>query len=104
MTGIILSGAAVTTASAQEHEVQPGENLWDIAKEYDTSIDELVHINDLKTTVIQPKQILNIHDTYVVQRGDTLISIGKEYDVSVNDLKKWNDLKTSLIVIGQELQ
>lgn len=104
MTGIILSGAAVTTASAQAHEVQPGENLWDIAKEYDTSIDELVHINDLKTTVIQPKQILNIHDTYVVQRGDTLISIGKEYDVSVNDLKKWNDLKTSLIVIGQELQ
>lgn len=103
-TGILLAGAAVTTASAEEHEVQKGENLWDIANEYNTTIDELVENNDLKTTVIQPKQVLYINQTYVVQHGDTLIDIGKEYDVSVKDLKEWNDLSSSVIVIGQELQ
>lgn len=103
-TGFLLAGAAVTTASAEEHEVQKGENLWDIAKEYNTTIDELVEINNLKTTVIQPKQVLYINQTYVVQRGDTLIDISKEYDVSVEDLREWNDLNSSMIVIGQELQ
>lgn len=104
MTGIILSSVAVSTASAQVHEVEPGENLWDIANDYSTTVDELVQINDLKNTVIQPKQILYINNTYIVQRGDTLLSIGKEYDVSVDELMEMNDLQTSLIVIGQELQ
>ncbi|MHA6250594.1 3D domain-containing protein [Oceanobacillus sp. CAU 1775] len=101
--GILFVGAAVSTASAHEHEVQQGENLWSLAKEYNTTVDELVAINDLKTTTIQPKQIIYINETYVVQRGDTLIAIGEEYDVSVDELKDWNELESSLIVIGQEL-
>lgn len=100
---LLFAGAAVTTASAHEHEVQKGENLWDLAEEYNTTVEELKAINDLKTTIIQPKQILYINETYVVQRGDTLIAIGEEYDVSADDLKEWNELKSSLIVIGQEL-
>lgn len=103
-TGILIVGAAVTTASAQEHEVQQGENLWDIANEYNTTVEELTQINNLKTTIIQPKQVIYINETYVVQRGDTLTDISQEYDVTVEDLKEWNDLKTNLIVIGQELQ
>lgn len=103
-TGVLLAGAAVTTASAEEHEVQKGENLWDIANEYNTTVDELVDNNDLKTTVIQPKQIIYINQTYIVQHGDTLTDIGKEYDVSVKDLKEWNNLNSSVIVTGQELQ
>lgn len=104
MTGVLLSGAVVTTASAEEHEVQKGESLWDIANEYETTVDELVEINDLNTTVIQPKQNIYINSTYVVQQGDSLSSISGEHGVSVDDLKKWNDLHTSLIVIGQELE
>lgn len=104
MTGITLSTLAVTTVSAQAHEVEKGESLWGIAEEYNTTVEELVQINDLKTTVIQPKQIIDTHDTYYVERGDTLISISKEYDVKVDDLMEWNELKTPLIVIGQELQ
>lgn len=104
ITTVMVAGVAVTSVSALEHEVEPGESLWEIADEYDTTVDELVQINDLKTTVIQPKQILYIHDKYVVERGDTLLSISEEYDVSVEELMEWNDLKTSLIVIGQELE
>ncbi|SDQ11392.1 3D domain-containing protein [Virgibacillus salinus] len=103
-TGVIIAGATLTTASAAEYKVEKGDNLWDIAEEYNTTVDELVETNELKTTVIQPKQKLFINETYMVEQGDTLIGIGKEYDVSVQDLKKWNKLESDLIVIGQELE
>src|SRR5699024_7233683 len=76
----------------------------DIAEEHNTSVDELVEINELKTTMIHPKQTLFINDIYKVQKGDTLIGISDEYDVSVEDLKDWNNLKSDIIAIGQELK
>ncbi|SFA97012.1 3D (Asp-Asp-Asp) domain-containing protein [Lentibacillus halodurans] len=103
-TGVIIAGASVTTASAAEYTVEKGDSLWEIAQENNTTVDELVDINELENTIIQPDQTLNLHDTYQVQKGDTLIGISEEYDVSVDDLKKWNDLDSDLIVIGQELE
>lgn len=103
-TGVIIAGVTFTSVSAEEYNVKKGDNLWEIAEENNTTVDELVDINELKTTVIQPKQKLFINETYKVAKGNTLTGISKEYDVSVKDLKKWNNLKTDIIVIGQELQ
>lgn len=102
--GIFIAGAATTTVSAEEHEVQKGESLWEIADKYDTTVEDLTEINDLKSTVIHPKQLLFINNMYSVKQGDTLISIGKEYDITVDELKEWNDLKNDIIVIGQDLK
>lgn len=102
-TGVIIAGVSLTTASAAEYEVEKGDNLWEIAKDYNTTVDELVAINELDNTTIHPDQTLSIHDTYQVQKGDTLIDISEEYDVPVDDLKNWNDLESDIIVIGQEL-
>ncbi|HLR60816.1 MAG TPA: LysM peptidoglycan-binding domain-containing protein [Lentibacillus sp.] len=111
-TGIIMAGATVTTVSAAEYEVEKGDNLWSIAQEYNTSVDELVDINELKSTTIYPKQTLSINDsndsndtngTYKVQKGDTLYGIGNEFGASVNELKAWNNLQSDLIVVGQQL-
>ncbi|PAV31460.1 cell wall-binding protein [Virgibacillus profundi] len=102
-TGVIIAGAAVTNVSAEEYEVQKGDSLWDIAENYNTTVDELVDINELKSTMIHPKQTLFINEEYVVQKGDTLISIGNDHDVTVDELKEWNSLTSSVIVIGQEL-
>lgn len=101
--GFIITGTAATTVSAEEHEVQKGESLWELADKYNTTVDELVDINDLKSTVIHPKEVLVINNTYSVKVGDTLNSISKEYDITVDELKEWNNLKSDLIVIGQEL-
>lgn len=103
-TGVIIAGSLLTTASAAEYNVQKGDNLWDIAQEHNTTVDELVEGNQLKTTVIQPKQKLFINETYMVERDDTLTGIGQEYNVSIDDVKEWNNLDSDLIVIGQELE
>lgn len=103
-TGVIIAGVTLTTASAAEYKVEKGDNLWDIAEEYNTTVDELVESNELKTTVIQPKQKLFINETYMVEQGDTLTGISEEYDVSIKNLKEWNKLNSDIIVIGQELE
>ncbi|MBN1638531.1 MAG: LysM peptidoglycan-binding domain-containing protein [Ignavibacteriales bacterium] len=40
-------------SSTTEHTVQKGETLWDIAKKYNTTVDELKKINSLKNNDIQ---------------------------------------------------
>ncbi|GAB3048450.1 3D domain-containing protein [Virgibacillus ainsalahensis] len=108
LTGFIIAGATVTTVSAASHEVEKGESLWKIANEYNTTVEQLVDINDLKSTVIHPKQIIEIdgadgEEYYVVQQGDTLNAISNEKGVSVSNLKSWNNLSSDLIITGQEL-
>ncbi|WP_449354963.1 LysM peptidoglycan-binding domain-containing protein [Virgibacillus natechei] len=105
---VIIAGTVATTVSAEDIEVQKGDSLWNIANEHNMTVDELVDINELKSTVIQPKQILSTTDnnddeTYVVEKGDTLIGISNEFDVTVDNLKEWNDLSSYIIGIGQEL-
>src|SRR5690625_211042 len=106
-TGIMIVGAAATSVSAEEYEVKQGDSLWNIANDNNTTIDELVDINGLNTTVIQAKQSIIINEeteeVYVVEQGDTLSSIAKEFDLSVKDIKKRNNLSSDLIVVGQEL-
>lgn len=101
--GFMMLTATVTTVSAEEYEVQTGDSLWEIANENNTSVDDLIDLNDLKTTVIHPKQILLLNETYVVESGDSLTSIANQYGVTVDDLKDWNNLKSDTIIEGQEL-
>ncbi|MFD2044335.1 LysM peptidoglycan-binding domain-containing protein [Ornithinibacillus salinisoli] len=102
-SSILLAGASVTNVSAADYEVEKGDSLWGIAQNFNTTVDDILDINDLDETVIYPKQKLLIYKKYLVQKGDTLYAIGKEHDVSVEDLKEWNELKSDLILIGQEL-
>lgn len=51
-----------TSATAEEHKVEKGDNLSDIANDYDVDVIELMYINELDTTVIQPEQVLDIDE------------------------------------------
>src|SRR5690625_1047455 len=76
-----------------------------IADENDTTVENLVELNDLNSTMIHPNQLLLINnkEKYTVEQGDTLNGIANDYDVTVSNLKDWNDLSNDLIVTGQEL-
>ncbi|GEN89451.1 3D domain-containing protein [Oceanobacillus sojae] len=112
--GIIITSAAATTVSAEEneHKVESGESLWKIADQYDTSVQNLLDINSLTTTVIHPEDVIYISQPdedgeesslYTVEKGDTLSDISKKFGVSVKDIKEWNKLSSDIIVIGAEL-
>jgi len=111
--GIIITGTAATTVSADanEHKVESGESLWKIAAQYDTSVQNLLDINNLKSEVIHPKDVIKVSESdedgeetvYTVEKGDTLSAIAKEYNVSVSDIKEWNNLSSDIIVVGNEL-
>ena len=95
------------------YEVLPGDTLYSIAKKYDTTIDSLIHINDLKDTLLSVGQIIKIPSTsinvseeknfYVVQEGDTLYSIAKKFHISVSELVLNNQLTSNTLSIGQVL-
>ncbi|MFD1416461.1 3D domain-containing protein [Oceanobacillus jeddahense] len=112
--GFLITSAAATTVSADanEHKVESGESLWKIADQYDTSVQKLLDINNLKTEVIHPKDVIKVSESagedgeetvYTVEKGDTLSAIAKEFNVSVSDIKEWNSLSSDIIVIGNEL-
>ncbi len=101
--GVICAGGLATSVSAKEHTVEKGDNLWDLAKEYNTTIDDLVDLNELSTTVIQPDQVIQIYQVHEVEKGDSLFTIAKEHDVTIEELTEWNDLQSNLLIVGQRL-
>ncbi|MGJ9457321.1 LysM peptidoglycan-binding domain-containing protein [Oceanobacillus sp. CF4.6] len=109
--GLIMVSIAVTSVSAAEYEVHKGDSLWKIANENTTTVETLMEINELKSSLIHPKQVLKLEEKeattefYIVQEGDTLIHIRSAHgdDVSVEELKAWNNLSSDLIITGQKL-
>src|SRR5699024_6825894 len=105
-TGILIAGVTVSNVSAAEVEVHKGDTLWGISRQHNMTVEELMDINNIKSTTIHPDQILVISETeqYTVKKGDTLSGIGNELGVTVQSLKEANGLKSDLITIGQGLK
>ena len=105
-TGILFAGVTVSNVSAAEVEVHKGDTLWGISRQHNMTVEELMDINNIKSTTIHPDQILVISEMeqYTVKKGDTLSGIGNELGVTVQSLKEANGLKSDLITIGQELK
>ena len=90
----------------QNYMVVKGDNLYDLARKFNTSVDQIKLINNLKDNNLSVGQILKvpkINNTYVVQKGESLYSIAKKFNITVNELKNKNNLSSNLISVGQEL-
>lgn len=86
--------------------VKPGDNLYSIARKYDTTVSELKRLNNLTSnnlSVGQELKIPNKRRIYVVKRGDSLYSIANMFNTTVNAIKSKNNLTTNNLSIGQEL-
>lgn len=98
------------------YKVKKGDSLWDIAKEYNTTVATLKKINNLSNDKLTINQQLfipkndnsSVKNTgeinYVVQKGDNLWTIANKYDTTISDIKKLNNLKTNTLQIGQVLK
>lgn len=86
--------------------VKPGDNLYSIARKYNTTVSELKRLNNLTSNNLSVGQELKIPNEgriYVVKRGDSLYSIANMFNTTVSAIKSKNNLTTNNLSIGQEL-
>ncbi|OGG94970.1 MAG: hypothetical protein A2527_06415 [Candidatus Lambdaproteobacteria bacterium RIFOXYD2_FULL_50_16] len=99
------------------HQVQKGDNLWSISREYGVPIAQIISFNQIsrgKLLRLNQRIMLPVSNSYVlpqysrvsaqisapanrdgfiyhtVQRGDSLWSISQAYKVTIHQIKAWN--------------
>lgn len=110
----------------KEYEVKAGDSLYSIAKLFNTTVDDIMKVNNLQTTILSVGQILKIpvkelptvsgkecfgegyiepkYETYTVKKGDNLYDIARRYNTSVINLMDLNNLTSTSLQIGQVLK
>ena len=93
--------------------VKKGDNLYAIARTYNTTVDAIKRLNNLTSNNLDVGMILKIPGKtsltdvtkiYIVKKGDSLYSIARAYNTTVADLKKINNLSSNLLSIGQKIK
>ena len=110
--GDVLKIPAVEEEQVKEnvYTVKKGDNLYKIAQNYDTTVSEIIKLNNLTSTNLSIGQILEIPtktasgNTYTVKSGDSLYKIAQQYNTTVNELKNLNNISSNLLSIGQVLK
>lgn len=100
-----------SNADENVYVVKKGDSLWLIAKNYNTSVDEIKRLNNLSSNTLSIGQRLKIPNaitsneiTYTVKKGDSLWLIANRYDTTVNAIKDKNGLTSNNLSIGQILK
>ena len=89
------------------YTVQPGDTLWDLARRFKISVNDLQASNGLNNAIIKPGQQLAIVDksVYTVVQGDTLYSIARKFGREPNEIARQNNISpSSTLLAGTTLQ
>ena len=98
------------TVSTTTYTIKKGDNLYNIAKKYNTSVTAILNLNNLKNANLSIGQVIKIPNTtgsttttYTVKSGDSLYSIARKFNTTVDNLKRKNNLTSNSLRIGQNL-
>ena len=100
--------------------VKSGDSLYNIAKLYNTTVNDIKSFNNLaseklsigqiikipeSTSIVTPSEdeVINEGSVYVVQKGDTLYSIAKKFNTTVENTKNINSIIGDILTIGMNL-
>ena len=100
------------------YTVKKGDNLYNIAKKYNTTVQEIINLNNLNSNNLSIGQVLRIPEmytkeedmtlpnyiNYIVKKGDTLYSIALNNNVDVNTLMSDNSLTSNKLNVGDVLK
>lgn len=103
----------INTNNTINYTVKKGDSLYKIANLYNTSVSNIISLNNLKSNNLSIGQVLklpsnspnqnNSSQTYIVKSGDSLYSIAKKFNTTVDNIKRKNNLNSNLLSIGQKL-
>ena len=109
----------ISTTPTITYTVKSGDNLYNIAARYNTSVDAIKRLNNLTTNNLQIGEQLKIptatntpsnpstpqpSSTYTVKSGDNLYAIAARYNTSVDAIKRLNNLSSNNLQVGQVLR
>lgn len=113
---IIVDTIAEYLTTGKIYTVVKGDSLYQIAKKYNTTVDELKKLNNLSSNNLTIGMKLKIPSssttnneetppstktyTYQVKKGDTLYQIAKNNNTTVDAIKKLNNLSSNTLTIG----
>jgi membrane-bound lytic murein transglycosylase D len=127
----VVPEEVVAESSTQTHTVKRGENLSLIARRYNTSINNLRQLNNLRNNNIRIGQRLNVSSVvastpartarkpastsrvvvksakpieYVVKNGDNLTTIARRFKVSIAEIRKANNMKSDRLFVGRSIK
>ena len=98
-----------TVENTITYTVKRGDTLSEIAMRFNTTVDNLVKINNIQNpNLIYVGEIIKIKDqqtTYKIQKGDTLSEIAAKFQTTVAKLVKLNDIQNpNLIYAGETIK
>jgi len=98
------------------HEIVNGDNLWSLARKYDTEVSIIKQVNYLQSNLLKPGSNLLIpvskndngyfvpFEMHIVSEGDSIWSISRKYNISVDDIIEMNNLDPKkFLQLGQQL-
>ena len=107
---LTIPSSNTTPPTTNIYTVEAGDTLYSIARRYNTTVNDLININNLTSSTLQigqqlliPNQV-NSTNTYIVQPGDSLYRIANQFNVTVNDLIALNNLTSTILQVGQVLR
>ena len=106
---LLVKPADTSDGSLETYTVKKGDNLYQIALKYDTSVDALKNLNGLTSNLLSIGQVLKIPSSssseivYTVVLGDNLYQIARRFGTTIAAIMSRNNLSSSLLSVGQKL-
>lgn len=115
--GQVLKISPTSTGNTTTYTVQRGDTLYNIAAQFNTTVDNIKRLNNLTTNTLFIGQQLKVPTTggsgnigsdqytiYEVVKGDSLWLIAKRYGITVDELINLNNLTSINLQVGDKLK
>lgn len=94
------------------YTVKQGDTLYSIARKFNTTVDELLKLNNITSPLLTIGQNIKLpcgeeqsdYELYTIREGDSLYSIANKYNIGVNDLIDYNALPTTVLIVGDTIR
>lgn len=118
---LLIPKGGIEIVGVVDYVIKPGDSLWKIANNCNATVEDIIKLNNLDSTIIYPGQIIKLSETcrakqnnnneeqevediYIVKNGDTLYSISRMFNTTVDQIKEDNNLNSNFLSIGQQLK